>query len=286
MKAEALAPAGGAAALDQNERNEAEAFDRLASRRDRGSLRTSAETFERYRRAVQGRPVHHAYPDRAFVHIGRHVGLGHDPGKPLKGVRVLDLGAGDGVWSVIFAEQGADVTSIEISPRQVELARERMRLHGLAWDARVGSAYELREQFPPASFDLVFAEAVLHHLTWDLVRVCDGMHHLLRDGGHAVAIEPYCASPGLRRARERLSWLVPLDRESPDERPLHEADLVSLADRFGSVTLERFDLLAKIARRIFRSLSLERAAFRLDRRLLQNRMFRHLAGAVFIAARK
>ena len=37
---------------------------------------------------------------------------------------MLDLGAGDCVWSVILAEQGAGIVSVEISPKQFELARE------------------------------------------------------------------------------------------------------------------------------------------------------------------
>jgi SAM-dependent methyltransferase len=286
MKFRALAETIRPPMLSQNEQKEAAAFDRLAEQRERDSLRTSAGTFSRYRSAVLGRPIHHGYPDRAFLYIGRHLVRGDDPAKPLKGVRVFDLGAGDGIWSVILAEQGAVVTSLEISPRQVELARERMRLHNLTWDARVGSAYRLRDEFPPASFDLIFAEAILHHLTCDLERVYHGMHYLLREGGRATMTEPYCASPSLRRLRERLSWMVPLDRESPDERPLNDADLSPLRILFPDVTIDRYDLLARFARRIFRSARMERTLFRFDQAVLSRSTFRHLAGGVFIAARK
>ena len=272
--------------LQENERHEAAAFDRLADQRDSETLRTSEWTFSRYRSATCGRPLYQAYPDRAFVYLGRHFFKGADPRRPLKGVRVLDLGAGDGLWSVILAEQGADVTSIEISPKQVELARRRMSLHGLAWDARVGSAFALSEQFPHESFDLVFAQAILHHLTWDLERVYDGMRHLLRTGGHATMSEPYCASPLVRRIREKLSWLVPFDRETVDERPLNDGDLLPLSRAFPKVTVERFDFVAKFARRMFRSTYMERGCFRFDRLLLQATMFRYLAGGVFIAAQK
>ncbi len=272
-------------ALEQNERDEAAAFDRLADRLDRGTLKTSERTFARYRSAVAGRPIYHAYPDRAFHYIGRHYFHG-DHRRPLAGVKVLDLGAGDGVWSVILAEQGAEVTSIEISPRLVDRARERMRLNDLAWDARVASAYRLRDQFSAASFGLIYGRGILHHLTCDLQRVYDGMHHLLREGGHAAISEPYCASGRLRRLRERVSWIVPLNRESPDERPLDDADLSPLVTLFKEVTLERYDLLAKFGRRIFRSAATERALFRCDRYLLEKRAFRHLAGGVFIALRK
>jgi len=281
-----LAEGSRAPVLQENERNEAAAFDRLADQRDSGTLRTSEWTFSRYRSATCGRPLYQAYPDRAFVYLGQNGFRRDDPLKPLKGVRVLDLGAGDGIWSVILAEQGASVTSIEISPKQVELARQRMRLHGLAWDARVGSAFSLGDQFPPESFDLIFAQAILHHLTWDLERVYDGMRHLLRTGGHATMSEPYCASARVRRIRERLSWLVPFDRESVDERPLNDDDLLPLSRMFPKVTVERFDFLAKFARRLFRSRSMERGFFRFDRFLLRTKTFRYLAGGVFISAQK
>jgi len=280
------APSGVGSRLTYNERNEAAAFDRLAARRDGTMLRTSDWTFARYRSAVLGRPFYHAYPDLAFVYLGKHLLRGGDPSKPLRGLRVLDLGAGDGVWSVILSEQGARVASVEISPRQVEQARARMKNHDLAWDARIGSAFALAEQFPAASFDLIFAQAILHHLTWDLENVYDGMHGLLREGGHAIMMEPYCASPRLRRIRESLSWLVPFDRESPDERPLDDADLRLLLDRFPGAMVERYDLLAKPARRIVRSVALERALFRFDRAALRTRLFRSLAGGLFVAARK
>jgi SAM-dependent methyltransferase len=161
-----------------------------------------------------------------------------------------------------------------------------MRTHDLVWDARIGSAYSLEDQFPPASCDLIFAQAILHHLTCDLERVYEGMHHLLRQGGLATMSEPYCASPRLRRIRERLSWIIPLDCESPDERPLNDADLMPLANLFPSVMVERYDLLARFARRVFRSAHMEKALFHFDRFVLQKKMFRNLAGGVFIAAQK
>lgn len=286
MKSQELTSASRRPALNQNEQNEATAFDRLADQRGPQTLRTSDWTFSRYRSAVAGRPIYQAYPDLVFTYIGKHFFRGNDPDKPLKGLRVFDLGAGDGLWSVILADQGADVTSVEISPRQVELARERMRIHDLVWDARIGSAYCLRDQFPAASYDLIFAEAVLHHLTYDLTRVYDGMYYLLREGGLATMTEPYSASPRLRRLRERLSWVIPLNRESPDERPLDDADLLPLRRLFSSVTVEPYNLFAKLARRIFRSGDMERALFRVDRFILQKKMFRRLAGGIFVAVQK
>lgn len=274
------------AALSQVEQTEAAAFDRIADRLDRAYLRTSDWTFGRYRAAVLGRPLLYSYPDLVFVHLGKCFPGPKDPRRPLAGVRVLDLGAGDGVWSVILAEQGAEVTSIEISPKQVSLAHERMRIHGLSWEARIGSAFRLEEELPGRSFDLVFSQAILHHLTQDLPRVYQGMHALLRPGGHATMTEPYCGSARMRRIREKLAWLLPVDCESPDERPLQDEDLAPLPRLFARVEMDRFELLSRVARRLWRRGGLESALYRLDRAILARPACRHLAGGIFIAATK
>src|SRR5205085_53215 len=128
-------------------------------------------------------------------------------------------------FSLILAEQGAAVTSIDVAPGQVRLACRRMQLHGLTWDARIGSAYRLTEEFAPESFDLVFGYAVLHHLTLDLPRVYACIQQVLVPGGLGVMTEPYSGSRALRALRERCSWLIPLDRETSEERPLERRDL-------------------------------------------------------------
>lgn len=272
--------------LSQNEQNEAAAFDRIADRLDKSYLRTSDWTFSRYRQAMLGMPMFHMYPDLVFAHLGKCFPRSQDLAKPLAGLKVLDLGAGDGVWSVILAEQGAEVISIEISPKQVERARERMRNHGLSWDARVGSAFRLEDQFAPGSFDLVFSQAILHHLVQDLPAVYRGVASLLRLGGYSTMTEPYCGSARLRRIRERMSWLVPIDCESPDERPLTDEDLAPLPGLFAQVEIDRFELFARIARRIWGRGSFEGSLYRFDRFLLQQKAFSRLAGGVFISVKK
>lgn len=271
------------AALRAVERREAQAFDHLAERADRSRLTTPADTFRRYRLASLGQPLARIYPDLVFVRLGERLGRRSDPRRPLAGLRVLDLGAGDGAWSVILAEQGAAVTALEISPRQAALARERMERHGLSWDLRVGSAFALGETFAAGAFDLVFGLAVLHHLTQDLPAVFAGVRRVLRPGGLGVFLEPYCGSAGARRVRERLARFVPPDRESPDERPLTPEDLAALGDGFAAVEVEHLDLLARLARRLARSRRLERGLAACDRLLLRSRRLRALAGRIFLA---
>jgi 2-polyprenyl-3-methyl-5-hydroxy-6-metoxy-1,4-benzoquinol methylase len=277
-----------ATAVSLNERHEAAAFDRLAERSDARSLETSAWTFRRYRRATQGHPIFNAHPDIVFTQLGRlcQAAAVRALDKPLQGLRILDLGAGDGSYSVILAEQGADVTSIEISPRQVELARGRMAIHGLAWYARVASAYDLADVVDRNSFDVVFGQGILHHLTLDVARVYEGVNKVLKCGGFAVFTEPYSGSRFLRSAREALAWLVPLDKESPEERPLVASDLQPLGGFFENVEYEFSDLFERLARRVFRWRQLGITLFTVDRLLLRAKPLRCLAGRVHIVARK
>jgi 2-polyprenyl-3-methyl-5-hydroxy-6-metoxy-1,4-benzoquinol methylase len=50
----------------------------------------------------------------------------------LQGKRVLDIGCGEGGNSALFAKLGAHVVGVDISPRAIELAKERARVNGVA----------------------------------------------------------------------------------------------------------------------------------------------------------
>ncbi|MGA2251953.1 class I SAM-dependent methyltransferase [Terracidiphilus sp.] len=97
---------------------------------------------------------------------------------PQAGMRILDLGCGDGQLTARLAATGAIVTGVDASPEMVSAARSR----GI--DAVEGSAERL--PFPDANFDAIFSNAVLH---W--VRNQDTMlaevHRALRPGGRFVA---------------------------------------------------------------------------------------------------
>ena len=52
--------------LDQNERDEAEAFNLVAEKFNKAQLKTSDFTFLRYRRAIRQQPLFDIYPDQIF----------------------------------------------------------------------------------------------------------------------------------------------------------------------------------------------------------------------------
>lgn len=94
--------------------------------------------------------------------------------------RVLEVGCGWGELAVrITTEVGAQVFALDLSPRMVELARQR------GVDAVVGYVEEL--PYADGSFDAVVAAWMLYHVP-DLERGLGEVARVLRPGGSLVAV--------------------------------------------------------------------------------------------------
>jgi SAM-dependent methyltransferase len=95
--------------------------------------------------------------------------------------RVLEVGGGPGELSErMQKELGAEVSFIDISPRMVELARER----GIV-EAQVGDVQSL--PFEDGIFDTVVAAWMLYHVA-DLHRGLAEIARALRPGGALIAV--------------------------------------------------------------------------------------------------
>ena len=94
--------------------------------------------------------------------------------------RVLEVGCGWGELAEWIArDTGAEVVAVDLSPRMVELARER------GVDAQVADVQEL--PFGDGEFDLVVAAWMLYHVP-DLDRGIRELARVLRPGGRLVAV--------------------------------------------------------------------------------------------------
>jgi len=94
--------------------------------------------------------------------------------------RVLEVGGGPGELAErMQRDLGATVSFVDLSPRMVDLARER----GI--DAQVGDIQEL--PFEEGSFDTVVAAWMLYHVP-DLDRGLAEVARVLRPGGALVAV--------------------------------------------------------------------------------------------------
>jgi SAM-dependent methyltransferase len=123
--------------------------------------------------------------------------------------RALDIGAGRGIASYALARDGFKVTALEPDPGAIvgsAAIRKLAQDAGLAIDV----VEEVSERLPFAdkSFDVVFARAVLHHMT-NLEDACREIYRVLKPGGIAIAAREHVIS--------RDSDL----RKFLDQHPLH-----------------------------------------------------------------
>ncbi|MGA9769960.1 MAG: class I SAM-dependent methyltransferase [Blastocatellia bacterium] len=107
------------------------------------------------------------------------------------GRRVLEIGCGTGTDLLQFARCGAHVTGLDLTPRSIEIARQRFSVYGCAGQFAIGDAENLA--FPDESFDLIYSFGVLHHAP-DTERAITEAHRVLRRGGRAVVMLYHRAS--------------------------------------------------------------------------------------------
>lgn len=157
------------------------------------------------------------------------------------GRSALDIGAGRGIASFALAKDGFVVTALEPDPSGLVGAsaiRELASAEKL--DIRVVEEASERVPFESASFDIVFARAVLHH-TNDLRTACKEMFRVLKPGGTLLAVREHVLS-----RREHLPRFLarhPLHKLYGGEHAYLEAEYRgALVDAgFAVTTLRSFD---------------------------------------------
>jgi SAM-dependent methyltransferase len=100
----------------------------------------------------------------------------------VRGKRVLEIGVGLGADHQRFAEGGAVLSGIDLTPRAIEMTRNRFAALGLVSDLKVGDAEHLG--YPDATFDLVYSWGVIHHSP-DTPRAVREIFRVLKPGGIA-----------------------------------------------------------------------------------------------------
>jgi 2-polyprenyl-6-hydroxyphenyl methylase/3-demethylubiquinone-9 3-methyltransferase len=100
---------------------------------------------------------------------------------PLNGLKALDVGCGGGLLAEALHDRGAEVTAIDVTQANIEVAKLHALNRGLAIDYRVITAEKLAES-QPESFDVVACLEVVEHVPdpGQLIAACS---KLLKPGG-------------------------------------------------------------------------------------------------------
>jgi SAM-dependent methyltransferase len=98
------------------------------------------------------------------------------------GKRVLEIGVGLGADHQNFAQRGAQVSGVDLTPRAIEHTKRRFEALGLTSSLQVADAEAL--PFAESGFDLVYSWGVLHHSP-DTQQAINEVHRVLSPGGEA-----------------------------------------------------------------------------------------------------
>lgn len=148
-------------------------------------------------------------------------------GRLQQGKKVLEPGAGNGEFTRRIAVSCADTIGIEISPRQVALANERLKEFPNA-KAVEGDISHLN--FPACSFDAIVGNSVLHHVNLDAA--LPEMRRVLKEDGRLFFSEPNMLN--LQTAVEKnIKWIGRRLQNSPDETAFFRWRIKAVLERHG-----------------------------------------------------
>lgn len=78
--------------------------------------------------------------------------------------KILDCGAGTGIYSFYYAEKGYDVTALDITPRHIEIINQKLKNKPYNMKALLNDATDL-SMFDDETFDIVLCMGPIYHLT-------------------------------------------------------------------------------------------------------------------------
>jgi len=113
-----------------------------------------------------------------------------DNTKSLKGSRILEIGCGTGSSTVALAEQGAQVTGIDLDDGALKVAHDRCKEYGLNVDIMKLNANQILNRFSADKFDFIIFFACLEHMTMEeRLTSLKLVWNMLPQSGYLVIIE-------------------------------------------------------------------------------------------------
>jgi ubiquinone/menaquinone biosynthesis C-methylase UbiE len=159
-----------------------------------------------------------------------------------QGSTVLDYCCGLGGMSLRFAQAGATVYGIDISPESVATARDTVTAAGFGTQCHFDVMDAENLGFPDSVFDVIICAGVLHHL--DVSRAFPELARVLKPSGSIVAGEALGYNPIINAYRK----LTPTLRTSWEaDHILTMSDLKIARTYFGEVDPHFFHLFSILA---------------------------------------
>jgi SAM-dependent methyltransferase len=119
----------------------------------------------------------------------------------IKGKYVLDAGCGPGFYADLLLEKGAKVTAIDVSPKMIFYARERL---GNRATLQVANLEEPLDFLSDKSVDIVFSSLVLDYIkNWTLL--FSEFSRILKDDGYLIFSTEHPAGKWANRDHPRLT---------------------------------------------------------------------------------
>jgi 2-polyprenyl-3-methyl-5-hydroxy-6-metoxy-1,4-benzoquinol methylase len=98
---------------------------------------------------------------------------------------ILEAGTGKGYFTLALARLSFHFTSVDISSAEQRYARLNLAYHGLAANVRFDVADLEGLPYPAASFDVIFAVNIVHHLS-SVRKTCDELVRIISPSGKIV----------------------------------------------------------------------------------------------------
>ena len=98
-----------------------------------------------------------------------------------RGKDVLEIGCSIATDGLEFARNGARYVGVDLTPKSIEMAKERFNLFGFPGRFEIANA-ETRLPFPDDSFDHIYSFGVIHHSPVP-ERIVREIYRVLRPGG-------------------------------------------------------------------------------------------------------
>ena len=208
----------------------------IDKRAERRKVAQREREWHEHELEIRGDDLNFLYDPPAFNQIiQRSIDfLGGEPGD-----KILDMASGEGKETLMLAQNGYAVISLDISFSQLQKSRERVDRQNPNLDVMFVQANAEELPFKNGSLERLYGKAIIHHLDLDIAY--EEVSRVLSDGGRMVFTEPMAHHP--------LFWIVrklTARLRTEDERPLHYDEFVLFANKFGESEMVEAFLFAPL----------------------------------------